>query len=86
MTWRREQYKMVSVKCMTLHEFGPSRAFSGRRICLSFRRDIGKVAFKGAGSRMRYTYGTENFLIFNLVNGKNTKRSRDIGKNNSGEI
>ena len=71
MTWRREQYKMVSVKCMTLHEFGPSRAFSGRRICLSFRRDIGKVAFKITGNGMRYTYGTGNFLIFRV--GKREK-------------
>ena len=63
-----------------------SKAFSECGIYHFYRQDIGKVGVKFAENGMRYTYGTENFLIFNLVNGKNTKRSRDIGKNNSGEI
>ena len=50
---------------------GPSRAFSGRGICHFLRRDFGKLDFKIAGNGIRFTHGTENFLIFLL--GKREK-------------
>ena len=52
---------------------GPSRAFTRRRICHFFRQDIGKVGFKIAGNGMRYTHGTESFIIFLFIKRKNMK-------------
>ena len=39
--------------------WGLSRAFSGRGICYSFRRDTREVYLKIAGNGMRYIHGTE---------------------------
>ena len=43
----------------------------GHGICHLFRQDVRKVGFIIAGNRMRYIFGTENFLI--LLFGKREK-------------
>ena len=44
--------------------------FLGGGICDFYIRDMGKVDFKIAGNRMRYTHGTANVFIFIFDKGE----------------